>query len=103
MPTVNIAPLKSLLRYWIWRAIPRRPARWAPTSPASVNVILREKPFIRVASQQQRQKAFKIIRSLAFTGGLHEPERVRSATPSEIHCRYWRLDETGPRRVSDDA
>ncbi|XPE45370.1 hypothetical protein ACNKHO_16450 [Shigella flexneri] len=32
-----------------------------------------EKPFIRGVSQQQRQKAFKIIRSLAFTGGLHEP------------------------------
>ena len=27
-------------------------------------------------------KTFKIIRSLAFTGGLHEPARVRSATTS---------------------
>jgi hypothetical protein len=62
--------------------IPLRLAPWATISPVSGSAIWREKPFIRAASQQPRQKAFKIIRSLAFTGGLHEPTRVGSATAS---------------------
>ncbi len=61
------------------------------------------KRSIRAASQHKWQKAFKIIRSLGIKGDRYEPTKTGSTAAAEVDRRYWRINETTARRLSDDA